>query len=684
MSYSGKTDWKYDDLVTEQDLNRIEAGIVDHETRIGAAEADLSDAPPAEVTLTHGMQVVVAPRKTPFRMQSLRGRTVIDETGMHHVVNPYIRRYGENLLPPFTEASSLSGTGQTVISPYEAELNAFEDNRAWIFKIPCVPNTAYTLRVDHNGMIALQDLDKDGVIIQNSYYQDKDELHIFTSSNAAYLNVIIGNGSKGAGTYSFSNPMLNFGDQPLPFVPREDALLAFPDVTLCSNTDGTLYDEIYEQDGRHYKRAQFKALDLDGSLDWKYDGKQTTFKSVKLKVSNPLTDSGQITKYDGKKLAVTYPTTAGDQTFLTGAPDSSVYLTIINADSGWGPDYKPEDDEIKAYFYGYKMVVTGETIGTSQYNGTGIKAWVNIAFVEANPTSTAYTTQSLPTSRDPLTPTYKLQYQLATPITEEVQSVGEVTMNERLNQIEVGCGMILREKANPYLQSTGMALWNINNQNFVTSWLRYKTHQILNIYRNNCIDGTWNINNNQVTDRGSLAQCDNSNYDPTAVYTVDYIALGPYASIPQLTGSYETTLKNVVDRLVEGEAQLAERVGVLESVKASKYPAPPQWIAATLLNNWTNYNSAVESTGYMKDSYGFVHLRGLIRAGVTTFETAIFYLPVGYRPKKLKVYTVASNSGNTATDVLGSIDISPDGKVRVRSTGTIWLSLDIPPFEAEQ
>jgi len=29
VSYQGKTNWKYDDTVTEQDMNRIEKGIVD-------------------------------------------------------------------------------------------------------------------------------------------------------------------------------------------------------------------------------------------------------------------------------------------------------------------------------------------------------------------------------------------------------------------------------------------------------------------------------------------------------------------------------------------------------------------------------------------------------------------------------------------------------------------------------
>ncbi|MFB6366198.1 hypothetical protein ACFCP7_19370 [Paenibacillus elgii] len=34
MAYTGKTDWKYDDIVTEADMNRIEKGVVDAHTEI--------------------------------------------------------------------------------------------------------------------------------------------------------------------------------------------------------------------------------------------------------------------------------------------------------------------------------------------------------------------------------------------------------------------------------------------------------------------------------------------------------------------------------------------------------------------------------------------------------------------------------------------------------------------------
>ncbi|KKK52619.1 hypothetical protein LCGC14_3103070, partial [marine sediment metagenome] len=54
-----------------------------------------------------------------------------------------------------------------------------------------------------------------------------------------------------------------------------------------------------------------------------------------------------------------------------------------------------------------------------------------------------------------------------------------------------------------------------------------------------------------------------------------------------------------------------------------------QWIAPTLLNSWVNYAATYDTTGYMKDGFGFVHLKGLVKSGVAG---TIFTLPVGYRP----------------------------------------------------
>ncbi len=50
----------------------------------------------------------------------------------------------------------------------------------------------------------------------------------------------------------------------------------------------------------------------------------------------------------------------------------------------------------------------------------------------------------------------------------------------------------------------------------------------------------------------------------------------------------------------------------------------------TYSNSWVNYGSGYQPGGFMKDSFGFVHLFGAVKNG--TVSTTIFTLPVGYRP----------------------------------------------------
>lgn len=43
MSYTAKLDWKYDDDVTEQDINRWEQGIADAHAQLATLSADVSN-----------------------------------------------------------------------------------------------------------------------------------------------------------------------------------------------------------------------------------------------------------------------------------------------------------------------------------------------------------------------------------------------------------------------------------------------------------------------------------------------------------------------------------------------------------------------------------------------------------------------------------------------------------------
>jgi hypothetical protein len=81
------------------------------------------------------------------------------------------------------------------------------------------------------------------------------------------------------------------------------------------------------------------------------------------------------------------------------------------------------------------------------------------------------------------------------------------------------------------------------------------------------------------------------------------------------------------------------------------------WIAPTLINSWANFGSGYETAGYLKDTLGFVHLRGVITGGATS--TTAFTLPTGYRPGATTFSAAACGNGAQA----GSVQVQTSGNV---------------------
>lgn len=92
------------------------------------------------------------------------------------------------------------------------------------------------------------------------------------------------------------------------------------------------------------------------------------------------------------------------------------------------------------------------------------------------------------------------------------------------------------------------------------------------------------------------------------------------------------------------------------------------WQAVTYLNAWTSYGSTYAPAGYRKDSQGRVHLRGLVASG--TIGTAIFSLPVGYRPVYRVLFVTISNSA------IARCDVDTNGDVIAYNGSNAWFALD--------
>lgn len=108
------------------------------------------------------------------------------------------------------------------------------------------------------------------------------------------------------------------------------------------------------------------------------------------------------------------------------------------------------------------------------------------------------------------------------------------------------------------------------------------------------------------------------------------------------------------------------------NAKADK--ALENWIAPSLLNSWVDYGGNFNPSGYYKDAFGIVHLRGFIYGG--TMNASAFILPEGYRPAYEERHVVISNNA------AGSLKIAANGNVYPWVGSAANFSLDGITFRA--
>lgn len=100
------------------------------------------------------------------------------------------------------------------------------------------------------------------------------------------------------------------------------------------------------------------------------------------------------------------------------------------------------------------------------------------------------------------------------------------------------------------------------------------------------------------------------------------------------------------------------------------------WTLPSLLNGWLDYDTNYNSIAYHKDELGYVHLKGLARAG--TIGQPAFVLPAGFRPIRQNLIATISNG------VIARIDVYANGTVTPSLGSNAWFSFDNITFLAEQ
>lgn len=673
---------------TAYDHDAFMSNIEQHGTAISALEGRLDTADTVDITLQPGLQVVDAAKDARFNLGRIEGKTEInyeDQIGIIGVENPFVIGYGENLLPPF-HMWDVVHSNSKLVGPYElSQITTTAGNEYNYCTIPAVENTFYSLQVVNTGaanrnLIQALDENKTQITVTESGGNEIAEgdstnnRWIKTPAGTKYVRVYlypvpgVGNSS------TFKNPMLVIGSESKPFKPQRKSMIAFQTELHANPSDGSDPDVLFEKEGQYYKLAKWRKVILDGTLNWRMAG--TVIAGAKalaidgfsaLFGGNSAIQQEVATKYNGAKLTVqkTGEFAAGDRINYSSG-NGVLYLSVPNTDSGWGENYTPTADEIKAYFNGWKK----DSANNRYVDFVNPDYWVTDVVRAASEESQCF--------RLGVYKPYQLLYRLAKEVVEPVPYEGSLVLPEGKSVVEVGTGIVVREGTVPAVGSTSAG---INIIGTVSSPLKSKVSKILSIYRNGANDPRWTVVDRTDGSAYGLqrAAIDISLYSANDSYSVTYIKLDK-SPIQPIKGVVADNEKAQISDLTAAVAEALQQVSVAKKNYEEKEVTG--WITPTLLNGWATYNQA---PSYLKDRFGFVHLKGRVSSGATTSGTVIFALPPGFRPGELRKFIVAVYPGSGSTSS-GALNINyADGTITVDYLpGNGWVSLDNIVFLAEK
>ena len=147
-------------------------------------------------------------------------------------------------------------------------------------------------------------------------------------------------------------------------------------------------------------------------------------------------------------------------------------------------------------------------------------------------------------------------------------------------------------------------------------------------------------------------------------------AAAPVQSVAGRTGTITLSKSDVGLSNVNNTADADKPVSTAQqtALDAKANAALEAWQSATLTNGWSNWGGGYETARFFKDNFGIVHLSGLITGG--TAGTALFQLPVGYRPSGNLIFPAANANQYTEVTVNSSGSVTVAG-----GANNTWLSL---------
>lgn len=274
----------------------------------------------------------------------------------------------------------------------------------------------------------------------------------------------------------------------------------------CHNSrimfEAKLYNDEYirkQNDGTYVMNSIWEEALIDGTHSFVLaQPKNVTPGFTGIYVQSMMLNSGAYTdgtmvRYDGKifvgHTGGTYKDTEGFHFSGSVRP----YILIPNNLTGWGDDYTPTSDEIRAFFLGWRMFIS-DTSG-NLYNGTGTKAWAKLWCGIGEYAQSWVTSQGVKvvsgsgTNTFPVTindkgyTPYRLIYKKPLPTLEKVKTYGSLLVKEGVD-VKVSSGLVLGEVNIPVLYNNRPHLNAFVNGAMT---LRYKCDTALKVYQDNRI-----------------------------------------------------------------------------------------------------------------------------------------------------------------------------------------------------
>lgn len=711
MVYTPKTNWVDGEVLKSEDLNRVEQGVGDIFTRLDTSKN-------TSVTLDPGTNTVTVPKDSLFNLSGLTGRTLLNLlgrdgncetltgwsfTGGSGALDTANKAYGSSAIKMTLSASVgnvyksipvVAGKKYVLVADLKNGTASNLKVYATGFNGTSVTSTSsfqgsYLLFTTSSTANLIMGINVTGASGQSAYI---DGVRLYELSDVEYSAVGSMNAASIAVRYPYTEGLSGTKN---PYALRWTdanktdigALLAF-NTELLSAPNGVDADMLIKGlDGHYYKNTFWRKLQLDGSQSWSFssDGNRNGYKKVYMTIAG-VAEPVYSTKYTNDIIsrATGEVSDYGANKIYVNITNGVVEYSIATSDSGWGDSYTPTVNEIKSYFYGWKMYDYNNGNGTSIYNAQSgqVKGWCR-RILGADLTQSGSYVEGTPTL--PLIPAagwtnYELMYKRTSLVIEPISSEGKLDLIQGGNVIEIGSGLVLRESATP--QITGEYYW-MNGTTNPPSTLANRVQKFIQIYKNNRPDRWAIVGTGEFSGQIGLqqAQIPITEYDPNSAYSATYVVTTKYPVV-SFVGNFPTSELAILNNLSNEIQQIIRRISVTETKKSDKDST--SIIVPTLFSGWIAVGSFIN--GFKKVAgTNFVHFSFGVSGGVGIISTVLTRFPAGYRPSKAVGFSVTSRNADSSIINTSGAEIRSNGEL-VFATGSVQSGfLQISGmFEAEQ